>query len=498
MVDVWVRVAPNSTWEVGNCSIVLNYNHNALELLADNPAWNADAALSSGAYLPMNTTNYGDRIAMNIITFTQSSFVAKTGSFRLGTYRFTVIDGSKTDDFAFEVSGGAMSIVFHRLQQLPYNGGSDGYGALNPQRPQLIFPCRNTYYLAESCGKTRREYTETPAANGCLRWPRPVVSGGNPLHRIKYQYDFVYDQSPAAVPGRTSAFDFAALSSLADWARCRWVQQCPDAIEWETTPLGGRIWWAIDRNQIYGETVARGAAAITAHAVNPNDLTQIVDTAACGELAIHPLGHRRSEMVLNNTPEYFIANPEFRWTTDLQQCIANGNSPLDCVDFRAIVLHEFGHYIGINHERNPLDLMTDKSYQKVGAITAMRQCDADRVRRLYESQYIGRQPDNSTACDPVAVREEARERSVVNMDVLVYPTPVASGECTVQYTLPYSGMVSVVLLDMVGRTVQVVLNREQGAGVHTVQCHAAVPNGVYYLVVRCGELYKLQKVVFAQ
>ncbi|MDP7531031.1 MAG: FlgD immunoglobulin-like domain containing protein, partial [Candidatus Scalindua sp.] len=72
---------------------------------------------------------------------------------------------------------------------------------------------------------------------------------------------------------------------------------------------------------------------------------------------------------------------------------------------------------------------------------------------------------------------------------------------TIHYDLPEDGFVNVTIYDMMGRTVKIMVNKEQNAGVKSVQWDATdssgkpVSAGLYLYTIQAGEFRQTKKMV---
>lgn len=142
--ELWATVSSGATWTVGNCLINIKFNTSGLSVgsLNNVGVLDADPALNSGGYLSMTQGAYGNNLSLNIINFS-GSFATKTGSFRIGTVRWEILNGFQQDSLAFYTpqSGPDSSIIMHGWETLFYNcGDTTCYTAVNPQPIQIGSP----------------------------------------------------------------------------------------------------------------------------------------------------------------------------------------------------------------------------------------------------------------------------------------------------------------------------------------------------------------------
>jgi hypothetical protein len=67
-----------------------------------------------------------------------------------------------------------------------------------------------------------------------------------------------------------------------------------------------------------------------------------------------------------------------------------------------------------------------------------------------------------------------------------YPNPM-SGETNLTYTLPSSGMMTLSIRDLLGRTRTVLLSEDEQAGDHSVTFHSSLPSGIYFFDLQTSE-----------
>jgi hypothetical protein len=74
-----------------------------------------------------------------------------------------------------------------------------------------------------------------------------------------------------------------------------------------------------------------------------------------------------------------------------------------------------------------------------------------------------------------------------------YPNPF-NPSTTISFTLPIGSMVSLKVIDILGREVATLVSEEMSAGTYSRQWNAAnVPSGFYFYRLRAGELEKTEK-----
>ncbi|MFM7730869.1 MAG: alpha-amylase family glycosyl hydrolase [Flavobacteriales bacterium] len=72
-----------------------------------------------------------------------------------------------------------------------------------------------------------------------------------------------------------------------------------------------------------------------------------------------------------------------------------------------------------------------------------------------------------------------------HMDFLLYPNP-SNGEFQIAFSNPISGRVEVSLLDMTGRTIEVLANGQMGAGNQAIRVTSNIPSGAYFVRISNG------------
>lgn len=142
--ELWATVSSGATWTVGNCLINIRYNSAGLSVGSfDNVGvLNADPALNSGSYLPMTQSTYGNDLAIDIINFF-GNFASKTGSFRIGTLRWQILNGFQQDSISLYTPnvGPDSCIIMQNWESLSYNcGDTTCYAATIPSPLQIGSP----------------------------------------------------------------------------------------------------------------------------------------------------------------------------------------------------------------------------------------------------------------------------------------------------------------------------------------------------------------------
>jgi hypothetical protein len=135
--ELWATVATNSTWIVGNSLINVHFNSAALSRPATNlTVFDADPEISGTiSYSAHYQSNYGTGLSYNIILNPNPTRVTKTGTFKIGTFRFLINNPNAMDDLTFSVPpAGDRSDIYHdESDQLGYDcGNASCYGVVNP------------------------------------------------------------------------------------------------------------------------------------------------------------------------------------------------------------------------------------------------------------------------------------------------------------------------------------------------------------------------------
>jgi hypothetical protein len=108
----------SNPWTVGPTSVIVHYNSSALDpsLFNGSSVLNFDSQLTSSGYVCNQSQYSSNSIQMVIITF--NSNVSKTGTFVLGTLRWTITNASAFDNLTFSTSD---MEVYQNLTLLNYN-----------------------------------------------------------------------------------------------------------------------------------------------------------------------------------------------------------------------------------------------------------------------------------------------------------------------------------------------------------------------------------------
>jgi hypothetical protein len=83
---------------------------------------------------------------------------------------------------------------------------------------------------------------------------------------------------------------------------------------------------------------------------------------------------------------------------------------------------------------------------------------------------------------PVGIAE--MKDDVVNLHFKLAPTIVTDGNCTIMFTMPHAGEVSVNLYDATGRLIENVVDGRLEAGEHDYSINtSALANGAYFVTL---------------
>lgn len=258
------------------------------------------------------------------------------------------------------------------------------------------------------------------------------------------------------------------------------------AFDWVETSTGGRFHFSRNTLDFFDTESARGLKGITHLATReapPHEaFVRLHDTTTCSQLP----SEASSRIVFNNTNVFYDRDPLLRWTSSAPRGPGRFDcGGFNCVDFRSVMHHELGHYLGLGHSNVLEDLMDGWPVDHNWVEVAFTQCDADRLRALYAPEQIGNPPVNfgikrnhngdivlADACDVVDdVRIEHLTHELVgnrnNESLLLYPTPVSHGEAlNIAYTLSRDAVVRLTLHDVLGREIAVLFEGFQPRGSH--------------------------------
>lgn len=314
--------------------------------------------------------------------------------------------------------------------------------------------CNNLHFRASSCFEETVISTLTPLNDGCEHWPAPVSVGEEP-HIARYQNRLTIN-APIG-PDRTIQFSANEAESLMNWARAHWSLQCgtPRGLAWETTTNGGIFYWSTDATVIGGNTLGIGNSAL-----NPNDLSIFVDASNCSPSSPRNI----SEIIFNNTEEFFSQNPQRRWTTTPNAC---DGTPFTCFDFQSVALHELGHYVGLAHDGSQTSVMA-AGYR--GRMVVFEMCDVDRFRRLYCLGSVG---------NPVSVNEQFSPE-IINLGI--FPNPSNSNYINIRFKLPKSELVHIFITDISGKELAWIANEFFESGYREIMFPVFdIPSGSYFV-----------------
>lgn len=496
-MQVWVYVPPGHRWKIGSSIINIQFNTNALRIITSDTVWDAWSELKSRGYI-VRQSEYGTAMSLSLTTFSTNYAVVDEGqAVHLGTLRWEVLDGAEEDNFFMvaDSTDARVSIVFDSTFQLKAQRTDfNTRWTWRSISPRVINPatvaCTSVYYRAPSCeGDVVEETMQTPLQDSALYWHRTMTPTGVGPHVIAYQPDWI-----SAPIGTEHVLHFLtqSLDSLLAVVRCKWGKQVDVGyVEWrelDNKVEGGLIGWS-DNARDFGEFFGSNYIGLALHALHPNDLTKVVAAGECGD------GGRQfgmSRILLNNSPEFYRANPHFRWTTDFHTC---GYSPR-CLDVETILLHEMGHYIGLTHQKQPLSVLWS-GYDSRNIY--IHQCEADAMRRLYSPQLLDKTPipppDNSMCTGPTDVEEQPATHIVVDTDVEVYPMPITDGRFFVQAQVRVPTRVVLSLLNVMGETLYVLSDTHQVLGTQEYAFTLNLVPGVYFLRVETDSAASVKKLV---
>lgn len=490
--QLWVYVAPGYVWKVGSSLINIDYNRSAMSAVVSDTVWDVHPEFRQKGYT-VRQSDYGTSTALSLTTF-GTQWVEIEGAVKLGVIRWNVIDGSQADDLRILWQGGLQSVIYDSTEAVPAGWGS--YEYWTPFRPtaRIIDPatasCTSQYYRDSNCitAYDPSPTTLTPVQDSCMYWHRRTTPTGVGPHIVYYQYDM--SRAPIGTT-RVLHFLTQSLDSLLEIARCRWTRQLIGGeLEWSelANPNEGGIfrWSQVEQDF---ELIPGMFIALTRHALHANDLTKIVAASPCGSTGRQ---NAQSEILFNDTQEFYVFNPHYRWTTDYHTC---GYSPR-CLDFESIALHELGHYLGAGHQENPTSVIWG-GYD--GRNVHVHQCDANAVRRLYSPQLLAQTPvplpDNSVCSAPTGVEEQPVTSVIVGPDVQVYPMPITDGRFSIRVQLEIPTRVAFSILDVTGRTVQTLSDTYQLPGEQHYSFSVDLRAGTYFLKVETGAGSSMEKIV---
>jgi len=105
--------------------------------------------------------------------------------------------------------------------------------------------------------------------------------------------------------------------------------------------------------------------------------------------------------------------------------------------------------------------------------------------------YLGTQYSGIWAFYNVGIAEHSAKKK--NKTLTIYPNP-ASGPVTIQYELPSTCVVTIRIIDRIGRTVEKIEKR-QGPGLHTLLLDDALPAGVYFIEMEMNGIRTTESLV---
>ncbi len=162
-VELWADVAPSQEWIFGAEEIYLTFNNLALDPLTYGYAWvgdptdaqriyECDPDLTTSDYQPYFqavlpstpefTTNQAYFVWQTIAN--AEDMIVKTGSFKIGTFRFGIINGSLLDNISIGGTGYSgtqeASFIVNGYDEMTYNCGNSTCWAKIDPTPQYIIP----------------------------------------------------------------------------------------------------------------------------------------------------------------------------------------------------------------------------------------------------------------------------------------------------------------------------------------------------------------------
>ncbi len=499
-MQVWAYVPPNHRWKVGNSIINIEYNNTALRAINTDDVWDAWPEFKNKAYM-LKQVDYGTSTSLTLIILHSNYAVIEGGNeaIHLGTLRWEVLDGSLKDDFYMvtDSNHAQVSIVTDstfelKPKRLDFNTRwtwrSISSRVIDPESDSAY--CRRMYYYQYNCEEGTSATVWNPLQDSALYWHRTMNPTGAGSHVVSYQTDGW--NNPPLGPARERNFDWFALDSLFAVVRCKWEKQLvPGDIEYRElqNPTDGGIVKFSVRFEDFGQDFAAAFVAVTLHALHPNDLTKIVAAGDCG---LGGVQFGMSTILLNNTIDFYVFSPHFRWTMDYQNC---GSSPR-CLDLESILTHEFGHYLGIGHQEQPLSLLWAGYDQRN---VQMHQCDADAVRRLYSPQLLAQSPvpppDNSPCIGPTDVQDSPATSVFVGGDLRVYPMPITDNQFSIRTQIERPTRLAFSIIDVLGRTVRQLSDTYQTPGEQNYSFSVDLQPGAYFLKVETDAGVHLEKIV---
>lgn len=519
ILTIWATTGDH-TWDIQAFNIGVDYNEDVME---DVRLWMVNEAIFDDSYdvtvkpQPLNDPTW---FRFNVLKFggqikrlgaNQKIWLARILITIKGDNIDELMANVLEEDHVFMDTETGQTQIFNGLDMLNFNTQDElGWGLSAPNTSQIIASCSNEFYQFTSCHEFVESKTEIPIQTGAARWFPEQGSNGYGLAR--FQYDFDNDHTPSS-PDRTRDFDRTVLEGIGDECRCAWEAQTESRFNWATTTNGGRFYFATEPNELGGIGIARSLAARTylASVDSPQGdaLVRIKDSTVCGQ---EDKTGQSSRIVFNNTAQYYDEFPNLRWTTGAP----HGDGPFDCggyecMDFRSVLHHELGHYLGLAHSVHPDDLMHGWGFFTNDVHVRFTQCDADRVRRLYSPEIIGDPPVNfsaikggdgrditlMTACelvDNVKIEEDIWDGIAQSSTIQILPSPVQIGqEFHIRYALENGTKIRVTLHDLFGRQVALLASGYRGAGAYSMTVNNLdVPAGV--LVVRLETAYGVSNV----
>jgi hypothetical protein len=493
-MQVWAYVPPGHRWQIGNSLINIEYNRSALRPVRT--VWDVWPELRNKGYI-VAQADYGTASSLSLVIISGNYAVIEEGeAVRLGTLVWEVLDGSQQDGFFMrsDSTHPIVSVIMDSTFELkPSRLDFNSRWTWRSLYPRVIDPatvaCLPMYFRAPICEEVMEETTPTPLQDSSMYWHRtPTPTGAGP-HVVSYQTD--WSLAPIGTE-RVLHFLSQSLDSILALVQCRWQKQlAPGNLEWRKLANktdGGIIRWSQDKNEFDVEFGAN-FIALTLSALHPNDLTSIVAAAACGDGGVR---FGMSTILLNDSPDFYVANPHFRWTTDYHTC---GYSPR-CLDIETILLHEIGHYVGLSHQEQPLAILWGGYDSRR---TEIQQCDADNIRRLYSPQLLSQTPvpppDNSVCGGTTSIAEQPATDIIVDTDLYIYPMPITDGHFSIRTRIDMPTRLTFSILNVMGQTLQVLSDTYQIPGEHSYSFNINLIPGVYFLKAETDTQNRIEKIV---
>jgi hypothetical protein len=328
---------------------------------------------------------------------------------------------------------------------------------------QAVGQCYNYHELVKlnNCGVTLSSTTD-PIVDHAMRW-FPNITGGDPVAYYNIKLD---SSQPVPMDGSATGWTFNQAVNLFAWATTYWSSQCVGAptLVWTPTSIGGEIRWTKDND------IGPRSYGATFHALNVASRGQIVawTAAACGNNQ-----RGQTEIVLNNSADFYRSHPNESWTTDYSNTQPGPGVAL--IDFQSIILHELGHFVGLYHDGDNLAVMAS-GYR--GRVVTLQACDYARFRRLYCSDDLELDPGSP----PTVTVQIELERDTLRLVQRSARTFELLG------TRDYEPFSSLQLFNITGKSLDAPFRiiKESDASVVRFSLTGSIPAGHYIIVVQVG------------